>query len=227
MSGKTAAPWEIPFPQAADEVKPYPSAVGQPLAERIANIFKERLLTIATHATSFTAATGELAKATGALTVTLPAVAENATVGVLANNHTVKIKTVSAAKIFGGFIEGLEEINLVGYQYVVLVSDGASWFIVAGEPTRVAAYSALITRAAATAFTPSTTREALVIIKVHNEGGSTGARVFCQGIEIAEVETPIAVTQTSSFICPAGTSWEWLKISGAGTTEVKSSYLIR
>jgi hypothetical protein len=137
---ETAAPWKMPYPSSTGEVKKGATDI-QELAERVTSVLKERLTTISEHGTSFTAASGELIKCTAAITVTLPSVAANATVGILANAHEIKVGSGSA-KIYGDFVEGVTSITLVGYQHVVLVSDGTNWFILAGEPKREQVYSA-------------------------------------------------------------------------------------
>jgi hypothetical protein len=211
MPGKTAAPWEVPFAQAADEAKAFPAAVSQPLAERIAAIFKERLVTVATHGVSFTAASGELVKATGAITVTLPTAAENATVAVLANNHATKLKGAGAAKIYGGHIEGVAEINLVGYQYVVLIADGTNWFILAGEPRSEAKYvQKNYSKAEAEAgVEPSPGYRAEVLI--------SATEPFILSVGSEELVNGAPANTPFTFVCPAGTKWKANKAVGTQT----------
>ena len=160
----TASPWLLPWPSPVGKVK-LGSVDFQELAERTTTIFKERLITIAEHGSSFTAASGELVKCTAGITVTLPSPTANATVGVLANNYSSEI-TAGSAKIYGDFVEGATKVKLVGYQHLLLQSDGTNWFIIAGEPKREATYAVRVTHTKAAmeaGWVPSATRDAFVL----------------------------------------------------------------
>lgn len=209
---ETAAPWLMPYPTSNGEVK-LGATNMQEISERATKLFKERLLTLAEHGGSFTAASGELVKATGGITVTLPAAAANATVGVLANNHEVKIGA-GAALIYGDFITGITPITLVGYQHVILQSDGTNWFIIAGESKREVTYEAIVGRTAETEYEPSPTRPAYVALE-----GTGLANVRVGGVKI--ISSASAAEKSSfSFICPAGQKWQATGVS------LKSSYLL-
>lgn len=197
----TISPWSIPYPSGTGKVK-LGATDMQEIAERVTAIFKERLTTISSHGTSFTAASGELVKATAAITVTLPAVAANATVGVLANGNAVTVGAGSA-KIYGDFVEGVTPIKLVGYQHVVLISDGTNWYIVAGEPARENKYSKKVYSVpeAEAGVTPSTTRPAIVTITPRSGalGESIYAIITVGGQEAGYVEAKSAGTNITSL----------------------------
>jgi hypothetical protein len=179
----TAAPWEIPYPTSAGEVK-----VGatdfEELAERVTKIMKEKIggvVKFATHAVSYNAVAGELGEATKALTATLPAAATvDQTIGVFskvaAASELVKCTTSGGAFIEGDFITAASKtatIELTEGQHVVLTSDGTNWKILAGEPRRTAKYVAVVrTKAeveAAGGIEPSATRPAHVVITAASE----------------------------------------------------------
>ena len=122
------------------------------------------------HGSNTAALSGELVEATGAITVTSPTAEAGAIFGVLANNHAVTVKPATG-KIYGDFIEAASEIKLVGYQHVILQSDGTNWFIVAGEPKREQKYvTKIFTKAEAEAgVEPSATRMAFVILAPTSE----------------------------------------------------------
>jgi hypothetical protein len=224
----TASPWSMPFPSSTGEVKKGATDI-QELAERITTYLKERLLLVSEHGSSFAAASGELVKCTAAITVTLPAVAANAVVGVLANGHEVKVGAGSAL-IYGDFITGSTPITLLGYQHVLLVSDGTNWFIVAGEPLKADVYTALTSRTIATEYEPSATRPTYVKVTYTFSASSETNQAVLKvgGVIIAEPEVaPNSAAATAlviDFICPAGKSWEVQHASGT-TQKLQSTYL--
>lgn len=178
-------------------------------------------LRLGEHGSSLTAAPGELAKCTGAITVTLPEPTANAMVGVLANNHEVKV-AAGEALIYGDFIEGATPITLVGYQHVVLVSDGTNWFIVAGEPKRTATYAA-VERKEGESWTPSATRPAFLVFKAESGGAVTlEVRIKVAGAEIINGRylgkgeaVSINPEATNSLVVPAGASVELASLKGS------------
>jgi hypothetical protein len=162
---------------------------------------ESHLLGFVSHAASVTATVGELLKMTATATVTLPAVAENALVGVFCSGGETTIKTASG-NILGDFITGAASIKLLLNQHVILQSDGTNWYIIAGEPKREASYVPFKEpglAAAEAGIEVSPTREADVIV-----GGNTGA-IFANGVEIrtaAEGNSPL------SFVLGPGQKWK-------------------
>lgn len=173
--------------------------VEKPLLE-----FLEHPLRFASHATSFTAASGELVKATAAITVTTPVAVANATIGVIANGHEVKVKAGSGT-INGSFTEGASLVNLVGFQFLVLQCDGTNWFIIAGEPKREQVYEIKsITKAELEAgIVFSATRE-VYVMNLEPLGGNSEFKIG--GVSTRESE---------NFIVPQGQTLK-IKPTGAG-----------
>src|ERR1039458_6822888 len=104
MAGKTAAPWEIGFPESTDEVKVYP-AEGKAIAERISTIFGGKIPTITKHAASYEAKSGELGEVTKtAQTVTLPLAATvDQLIGIFSTVAEAKVTTSGGAEVLGDF----------------------------------------------------------------------------------------------------------------------------
>ncbi len=173
-------PFALPIPVEGDT--PDIPRDLKALAERLAAIFKGRLLRIAEHAVSFVAVGGEMVKATATLTVTLPAPAADATVGVICAAGETTIK-MTGAKIFGDFITGAEQIKLLINQHVVLQSDGTNWYIVAGEPKLEREWAeAVRTKAEAEAgFEVSATRPGYILVSPQAGGTFGGAGVSVNG----------------------------------------------
>lgn len=169
---------------------------------------------------SVTAADANLIKATGTTTVTTPAAAKGTTFGVLANNQTVTIKAASG-NIYGDFLAGVSECKLVGYQHLQLISDGANWFIAAGEPKREGKYTAREGRTAATAYTPSTTRPVMVSLQAYNSSGAFSINVKVGGVLLTTLSILAATggSQGYQFETLAGESWEYETAIGPVTVE--------
>jgi hypothetical protein len=215
---ETSSPWKMPFPSSTGEVRKGATDI-QELAERVTAVLKERLTTCSEHGTSFTAASGELVKATASITVTLPAVATNTTVAVLANGHEVDVSAGSTL-IYGDFITGTTAIALVGYQHIVLQSDGTNWFIMAGEPKREQAYTKVSLHAAEaeTGEIPSTTRPALVTTTFFAESGKNGSASFnVGGVVVGSVGVaagaPAYAEAPVTFYVPPGVRWAMSHVS--------------
>src|ERR1035441_6507975 len=146
MPGETTFA-KIKFAKSTDETKAFPAEVSEPGAKTIDKYLEEHNLTYKAYAGSGTLKSGELAvQGKSGETLTLPAAAANAQIGVFcsAAATSVKVTTSGGAFIFGDFISGTTAtITLATYQHVVLTSDGTNWLIVAGEPKREQAYSVL------------------------------------------------------------------------------------
>jgi|ERR1035437_104480 hypothetical protein len=205
MANKTAAPWEIPYPEAADEIKVYPT-LAKELAERVAKLLGEHVLTYKAHAASYEAKSGELGELTKTgQTVTLPlAATANQIIGIwMGTSGSVKITTSGGVNIFGDFITGQATIELTAYQHVILQSNGAGWLILAGEPKRTETYSAAktFTKAEAEAgVEPSAARPAFVLL----EGvGAAGSTVTVGGVNLKTMPKESRL----SFIVPPGQKW--------------------
>src|ERR1039458_4218821 len=121
MAGKTAAPWEIGFPESTDEVKVYP-AEGKAIAERISAIFGGKVLTITKHAASYEAKSGELGEVTKtAQTVTLPLAATvDQLIGIFSTVAEAKVTTSGGATVSGDAITAADTFKLSTNQHVVL-----------------------------------------------------------------------------------------------------------
>ena len=230
MSGKTAAPWEIPYSEATDEPKVWPT-LNKEQAERVAKLMKERFVTVAEHGIATSAASGELIKATASIAVTLPAAAVNATVGVLANNHEVEIKG-GAGVIYGDFITGSSTIKLVGYQHVILQSDGTNWFILGGEPKREQVYGAEEARTSNVEYEPSATRPTTVAYSMKPGEGVEWleARIWVGGLVLWSDARSMAGLNLGgiggSFYVPAGVKYKIKgEKNGGGQLNYTTRYL--
>jgi hypothetical protein len=209
----TAAPFELPYPTSAGEVKNGATDIEE-LAARLATVFKEHVLVINKRAASYEAASGELGELTKtAQTVTLPNVATaNQIIGVFSTVAETKITTV--AKIYGDFVEGASGIILTTNQHVVLQSNGANWFIIAGEPRRETAYVAQKAFASAESLPAAAfTRPASVLVEAAGalelEGSMT---VSVGGVQVGAAQwgnnvKGLAAIQTISFDLNAGEKW--------------------
>jgi hypothetical protein len=214
MAGITTH-FALPYPEESDNISEGATKITE-LAKKLDTLLWERLLNLSEHNASFSATTGQLVKCTAAITVTSPAAASNAVFGVLANGHAVTIKTASG-KIYGDFIEGAEEVKLVGYQYLILQSDGTNWFIIAGAPKREQLpVGQDLTKAECEAgITPSATRPALVIFYVTAEGES---RVEVEGVLVAPTSLTSHVPVTFEVL--PGQKWK-SKLAGHAVTLLK------
>ena len=201
----TRSPWSLPYPSPVGKVK-LGAADFQELAERLTTIFAMRFVTFTEQTTSFTASSGELIRCGGNITVTLPSVPEaNAMIGVVAYNHSVEV-TAGSNKIYGDFVEGATKVKLVGYQHLLLQSDGTNWFIVAGEPKREQGYTThTYSKAEAEAgVEPSATRPSIVNVGI---AGSTTksyleAALAVGGVEVANWHLPEGTSYGPSVTMP-------------------------
>lgn len=137
MPGETTN-YKAKYALSTDEVRLFPGQVSQPGAETLDAALKASVLTVTSHATSFTAKSGELAEATATLTASLPPVAAaNQTIGVWCQAGVTTVKTTGGEKIYGDFLNGVTSFTLALNQHIVLQSDGTRWFIVSGTPAPV------------------------------------------------------------------------------------------
>jgi len=139
------------------------------------------------HSANATAKVGELLKMTATATVTLPAVANNAILGVICASGETTIKAAGSAKIYGDFITGSETIKLLLNQHVILQSDGTNWYILAGEPKREGANGVQTSRETGVEYEVSANRLALVTIAVQL-AEKTGIQFIAGGVVVGEVE---------------------------------------
>jgi hypothetical protein len=182
---------------------------------------------------SVTAASGEVIEmlGTGGHTVTLPAPTINRVVGVISPLIESKVKTPSGA-FFGDFISSATTIALAAGQHVLLIADGANWFILAGEPKREQTYSALAAQTAGTEYTPSTTRDTQVALEFSTVAESGEIVIYdlkVNGTRIAAVTVPFAKAAVSgsasyNFRCPVAQAY-LVEHVGGGATGYKASYL--
>lgn len=96
-------------------------------------------------------------------------------------------------------------------------------------------YSAQSARAEKTPFTASATRAAQVVLEAYNtseSGELCMAVVFCGGKRVTAFSLPFAKAAVPgyaafSFICPAGSTWEWEKVAGLKVpSSFESTYLL-
>ena len=195
MAGKTAAPWEIPYSEPLDEPKGWPS-LQKEQSERITALMKERFLTVSEHVSSFTAASGELVKATGAITVTLPTPTANTTIGVVANGHNVEI-TAGSNKIKGGNLEA-SSVKLTGQEQAILQADGSNYYITSGLAEGIIGETALGSESvtngkvknATLKLTEKSVAESLETATIKNEN-VTGAKIAKETIAKAKLEKAV------------------------------------
>lgn len=178
-------------------------------------------LTIAFRSVSLTAANGELVQAGATMTVTTPTPVQSASFGVLANGHEVTIKTTTEIK--GDFVpSGAKEVKLVGQQHLILVCDGAAWYITAGEPKREQVYSAETKRASAATIEASASRPAFVTVW-SNPTTLSRVEVGPAGSLVTIGHPSTAVQAMASFYLPPGQSW---KVTTANGEEYLSNTLL-
>lgn len=97
---------------------------------------------------------------------------------------------------------------------------GEEWVRIEGLAlTKTETYGALTARAGNTAYTPSATRPAFVVIYFTHEVGKSSK------LKIGGVEVGLALPETGmlSFIVPAGQTWE---VGAFGLTGLQSNYLL-
>ena len=169
---ETAAPWKLPYPTSAGEVK-LGATDFEELAERLTTILKEHVLTITKHTASYEAKSGELGEVTKtAQTVTLPlAATKDQIVGIFSTVAETKVTTSGGAEVFGDFIVGAT-FTLSTNQHVVLQANGTNWLVIAGEPKRGATYTALAASTINAKHLVSATRPSVVLLTVYNVLGS-------------------------------------------------------
>lgn len=174
------------------------------------------------HSGAVLAQNGEMIKMTGSGTVTLTGPFENNIIGIFCVTGETKVKAIAGAKIYGDFINEVEEIKLTSNQHVLLIADGSNWFIVAGEPKDEQTYGAKTLRKASTKFLCSASRTTLVILSLPGVGATFALKTFVGGVELPEVKAKELATASISFICPAGVEWEY---KTGEATEATSTYL--
>jgi hypothetical protein len=175
-----------------------------------------------THSAAFTAQPGELVEAaSGPYTITLPAPAVGAVVGVFCNSASpITVAGAGGAKIYGDFVNAASSIVLTTYQHVTLQGNGSAWFIVAGEPKKESVSGALTARAVNTEYEPSATRPTEVIVSWSGLNPAKPTSLFVGGVQRAK-ETA-AVEGSYTFTCLPGEKWQMKASSGSATYE--SSY---
>lgn len=228
MPSKTAAPWEILYAIATDEIKAFPAEVDQVKAERVAKLFGEHVLTIATHAASYEGKSGELGiQESAAKTTTLPlAATKDQILAVACKASSCKVTTSGGAFIYGKWLTlagKTATVTLTEGMVAFFQSDGTNW-VLWGDVLNENKYTAQVGRAFETEFEPSASREALVVLEISSPSGAF-APLFVGGVQITELNTVAGGRATYPFVCPAGQKWKLNKPTGA--TELKSSYLLR
>lgn len=152
------------------------------------------------HATSYTAALGEMGVCTASVTVTLPAPTFGAFVAVNSGNgNTITVNAAGGVKIYGDFTAAAATVTLLSDQHLWLFGGGSYWFIIAGEPKREANYVAQAKKATGTGVTPSASRPALVTTWV--TAGTLG-EISVEGQKLAPLSVPANTPVT--FLVGAG-----------------------
>lgn len=91
-------------------------------------------LALRTVSTNTTAAAGQLINATGVTTITLPAPASNAIVGLFSGSTALTINAAGGSIIGAGATAGVASIQLsMNGAHALLMADGSNWFIVGGQ----------------------------------------------------------------------------------------------
>jgi|ERR1700722_1841075 len=226
----TTTHFGIEYALGADSVEKFPAEVSAPGAKTIDELLYGKILTLTTQSGSYTANPGDFVLATGtSSTITVPVTANALTCVVYypAGEGELTVKAASG-DILGDFMTTAvyfaDGCHLLKNQHLSLLGDGTNARIIAGEPKREQEYSGLAGRTVATEYEPSATRPVQVSLTVALTGGSSEARVFCGGTEIARFAPTATTTFPYSFICNPRQKWEWTKPSG--TVVVESSYLI-
>lgn len=203
---------KIRYSKSTDEIKGFPAEVSEPGAKTIDKFLEERTLTVKEHGVSFTAASGELVKATANIGVTLPTPTANATVGVLANGHEVELKGGSALMFIGG-PTGLTPVTISGGQYVVFEADGTNWYAIAlsmasakaivatEQETSSATYATLATPDEVAVTLPESGLIAIAYQGMWNTSASSGVQIalFIDGNQIKRANTGAAAPQTVEY----------------------------
>ncbi len=110
---------------------------------------------------------------TNATTLTLPAATKGRQVGIITLNGIASTKLkVAAGVIYGDFVTGVTEVNLLENQHLVVEADGTNWHIISGESRREQSYSTqTLTKAEAeVAMSPSATRPTLLVVQPEEDG---------------------------------------------------------
>lgn len=201
MAGKTAAPWEVDFPESADETKVYP-ALGQKMAERISTLFGEKTWVLKKRAASYEAKSGEWGlQESSAKTVTLPLAATNSQIiAVTSAVAEAKVTTSGGAVIYGKWLtvaSATATVVLTQDMTAFFFSDGTNW-ILWGEIKSEQKYVAkAFTKVEAEAgVEPSATRDAVVVLSA--EGILTIGGVSLNGV---------ANSPAGPYLIPAGQKW--------------------
>lgn len=240
---ETAAPWLLPYPDPTGNIK-LGATNFKELADRLTTIFKERFLSIVTHAAAYTAVSGELGvQEKAGETTTLPAATtKDRIVGVWCKATSCKITTSGGAFIIGDFITAASKtatITLLEGQHVILQSAGTNWLIVAGESKREQPYSARSEVPINTVETnPSSVRCAVASIDMQltpQPSFGITANVFVDGVQMAQFFAGENVGNhgirvgTSLDLNP-GSTWEVVSGGEAGGAKVEGlhvSYKLR
>src|ERR1700694_158676 len=214
MPGETST-WKIPFAQATDEVKLFPSAVDQPKAERVDVILAEKIFTLKTWAGPGTLKTGELAtQETAGATFTLPAATgANQRMGVACKASSCKLTTSGGAFLWGKWITLASKtatVELTEGMFGVFRSDGANW-LVTDDVKSGQTYSAKVERVYGTEYEPSASRPATVVVTI---SGSGAASVFVAGTEVGKCVAGAGENQSLAILVNPGQKW---KATGSGT----------
>jgi hypothetical protein len=171
------------------------------LAEDVDTALGLSSLLRAAHAANFAGKSGELAVVTATATDTLPAAAENAIHAVFTTAGTTTVTVSGGAKIYGDFVNAAASITLLANQHVILQSDGANWFIIAGEPKREAVY--VVTEPSKAeceaGIEPSATRPSRVIL-------SSAAELA--GVFAGPTSIPLSTTHVVTLDLLPGQKWK-------------------
>ncbi len=218
----TAAPWEIPYPTSAGEVKLGATDMEE-MAERVTTIFKEKVLVPKARAASYEAASGELGiQSSAGATTTLPAATTGRIIGLACTASSCKVTTSGGAEIWAGAVKAAT-LTLTKGMSGVLYAEGTNW-VYRGEYKNEAAFGAQVERAWESENEPSASRETEVILEVFASGEKTDTAIEVGGVVITTIETTVTCRVPFSFRCPAGVKWKPHKISIGGSHTFSSSY---
>jgi hypothetical protein len=204
MAGKTAAPWEVDFPEAADEVKVYP-ALGQKMSERTSTLFGEHILILKKRAASYEAKSGELGlQEKAGETTTLPLAATGSQLIGVTTKVACKVTTSGGATIYGLGTEGAGTVELTNNMTAFFFSDGTNWQVW-GEIKKTLTYvNKVFTKAEAEAgVEPSATRAAVVVLSLAEEA----TKIEVGAITIASGKLAPESSVTIPYVSP-GVKWK-------------------
>ncbi len=222
MPGEHETPfYKLPYPDPNGLITNGPKDFEE-LAKTVDTALAHSTLLWAAQAGSGTAKSGQLLQMTAPGTVSLPAPAVNAIVGVFCSEVASPSKVSSVAG--GGVIAWTggtgQTLTLLTKQFVLLQGNGTDWLLIAGAPKleQSYVYQGYTQAEAVAGAEPSAVRPAAVTLSISPKIEWVSLFVEVNGVIVATMETrattPSVIPIAIPFV-PAGQKWRIKVLNGS------------